>query len=121
MIDKTVLELVDRLVATTNRCSMVEAKLDLITSDLAATKAELEKVKEDYENCKEINRGLCETIKSKDNTISWGYNERVKVEKELDKVRAELKEFKDKQTEDESYHTSSVATARPAASEVLPS
>ena len=105
MVDKTVLELVDRLVATANKCTMAEAKLDLITADLTALKAELERTKEDYENCKEINRDLCETIKSKDNTITWGYNERVKLEKELEKVRAELKEFKDKQAEDESYHT----------------
>ena len=101
----TLLELVDRLVATTNRATKAETEVEMLKRTIADLGDKLATAKEDYERCKDINAGLVETIKSKDNTITWGYNERVKVIKENEALRAELKEFKDKQAEDESYHT----------------
>ena len=82
----------DSLIEMTARAVTAEAKAEQLAADL-------EKVTKDRDSWKGV--FLYESQRN-------------------EKLEAELKEFKDKQAEDESYHISSVATAKPT-SEVLPS
>ena len=86
-----ILELVDRLVATSNRMAVAE-------HDLADLTEQFHQLEDALSVSKERIAALEAEVANQKTTISYQYDERRKLEKEL-------KAFKDKQKEDESYHT----------------
>lgn len=85
MIDKTVLELVDRLVSTTARLAKTEqkaAELNVANIDLhQSLAADENKIKDLEEEVESLNA----TIKEKESVISFWYERATKFEKELKK------------------------------------
>lgn len=84
-MDEKIMELVDRLIATSNRATLAEAKLEDITAKLVSTKEELEAAKEKI-------AVLEDEIKSDKRTISYSWTERERLDKELKELKAKYEE-----------------------------
>ena len=89
MIDKTVLELVDRLVATANRATKAEAKIDDITAKLVAARDELDNARTQIADLNVQIKNLKEEVESKQESARFWCNEARKAEAELKKGKHE--------------------------------
>lgn len=88
MIDKTVLELVDRLVAATNRTTMAEEKARQLDALNVQVRFELAEANKQIENLKAEIQSLKNDIEIKDDTICRQYAAKEKLKeriKELEK------------------------------------
>ena len=87
MNENTIIELVDKLTTMTERAVQAEIERDRIFEELNTLKEKYGELDERYGNCVIYNKELMDTIKRKDETISWGYNERQKLEKQLEALK----------------------------------
>ena len=85
--DGTILELVDRLVATNNRATLAESKLEMMAADLAIANVNLEDCKEELEAAKEEINKFKEEAASKSKTINYWADKAIKFEKELKELK----------------------------------
>lgn len=92
MIDKTMLHIIDRTVAEAKRSTKAETMLDVTLEKLAATKAEYEKLKEEVATLNMEIAKLQQTIKEKTETISYQWQLRSRIEKELEALKGEKKD-----------------------------
>ena len=92
MIDKTMLHIIDRTVAEAKRSTKAETMLDVTLEKLAATKAEYEKLKEEVATLNMEIAKLQQTIKENTETISYQWQLRSKIEKELAALKGEKKD-----------------------------
>lgn len=92
MIDKTMLELVDRLVATTNRATKAEYEANLWRSNCDATEINLNLAKDEIDKLKAEIQSLKNDIEIKDDTICRQYAAK-------EKLKERIKELEQNDTE----------------------
>ena len=91
MIDKTVLELVDRLVATSNRAAIAESENERLKTEIERTDKLLDDarraIKETTDSLITLKEELEEEKKHNSETISYWYVRANKLEKELEALK----------------------------------
>ena len=89
MIDKTVLELVDRLVATANKATKAESKVDDLTAKLVAAKEDIDKATTQINWLNERITDMEKQLMEKNDSVAFWYNEARKAEAKLEKGKHE--------------------------------
>ena len=101
MIDKTVLELVDRLIATSNRAAVAERDLEAAKKALGNDIVEIDSLKAQISDLNNTIAQLKDDIKSKNDSVSFWYKrandgdaelkaEKDALAKEVEQLRAKL-------------------------------
>lgn len=111
MIDKTMLELVDRLVATTNRATKAEYEAEFYKNQLEDEHKAFTEATDLIKKLEAENQSLNDKLEEQKNSTSYWYNEARKFEKEL-------KEYKGKTTSEEAKHLAEVMANRTITADV---
>ena len=98
MIDKTVLELVDRLVAMSNRAALAEYLLDVAKETIESNTKEMEKATDAIKQARDEIISLTEEMKKEKESHTRSINYWAD---KANKFEAELKAFKEKQNDTE--------------------
>lgn len=87
MKDKTMLELIDRLVATNNRLTMAEAEVEKWKAENELKAATLEAAQNMITSLNYDAEKLNGTIKEKEDSVSYWYRKANQLEKELNELK----------------------------------
>ena len=87
MKDKTMLELIDRLVATNNRLTMAEAEVEKWKADYAVVDLKLDAAQKTITSLNYDAEKLKGTITEKEDSVSYWYRKANQLEKELNELK----------------------------------